>query len=76
MESREPNEVPPVGEEIHLPGDTILPLVLAIGITLVLVGLTISLFLTAAGVLISAWAGLRWIREVRRDIDELPLDHH
>ena len=29
---------PPVGEEIHLPGPTILPLLTALGITLTLVG--------------------------------------
>jgi hypothetical protein len=33
-------DVPPVGEEIHLPGPSILPLLTAVGITLALVGFT------------------------------------
>ena len=42
-------EVPPVGEEIHLPGPTILPLLTAIGITLALVGVTTFIELTVIG---------------------------
>ena len=42
-------EVPPVGEEIHLPGPTILPVLTAVGITLVLVGITTFIELTIIG---------------------------
>ena len=34
--------VPPAGEEIHLPGPSIQPLLLAFGITLALVGVTLG----------------------------------
>ena len=33
-------DVPPAGEEIHLPGPSIQPLLLAVGITIGLVGIT------------------------------------
>jgi hypothetical protein len=67
-------EVPPVGEEIHLPGPTILPLLSAVGLTLVLVGITTFIVLTIAGGLLTIGCVVRWIKDTRREIDELPLD--
>jgi hypothetical protein len=69
-------ELPPVGEEIHLPGPSILPVLTAVGITLLLVGITTFIELTVAGALITLYAVGRWIRETRAEIDELPLDAH
>ena len=69
-------ETPPVGEEIHLPGPSILPLLTAIGITLALVGITTMIPLTVVGVILTVWCVARWIKDTRRDIDELPLEHH
>jgi hypothetical protein len=67
-------EIPPVGEEIHLPGPSILPLLTTLGITLALVGVTTFIELTVAGVLLTVACIVRWIRDTRHDIDELPLD--
>jgi hypothetical protein len=67
-------EVPPAGEEIHLPGPSIVPVLTAVGITLTLVGITTFIELTIAGAILTLYAVIRWIRETRRDIDELPLD--
>jgi hypothetical protein len=69
-------EVPPPGEEIHLPGGTFLPLFLTIGITTLLVGLTTTLFLVIVGGIIVLWVLIRWTLDTRRDMAELPLDHH
>jgi hypothetical protein len=69
-------EVPPAGEEIHLPGPSIQPVLLAFGITLGIVGITTFLVLVVAGVLISIGTIAVWIRDTRREIDELPLEHH
>ena len=69
-------EVPPAGEEIHLPGPSIQPLLLAFGITIAIVGITTFFVLVVAGVVLSVGTILVWIRDTRRDIDELPLDHH
>lgn len=69
-------EVPPSGEEIHLPGGSIQPLLLTVGITVAILGVTTSFVLLVAGSVLSVWVILRWIADARRDIDELPLDHH
>jgi hypothetical protein len=72
--SRDP-EIPPVGEEIHLPGGSIQPLLLTIGITMALVGVTTGLPLVIAGGVLTVWVIIRWIADTRRDIAELPLHH-
>ena len=69
-------EVPPAGEEIHLPGPSIQPLLLAFGITIAIDGITTFFVLVVAGVVLSLGTILVWIRDTRRDIDELPLEHH
>jgi hypothetical protein len=68
-------EVPPVGEEIHLPGPSIQPVLLAFGIAIAIVGVTATIFLVIAGVILSLAVIIVWIRDTRRDIDELPLEH-
>jgi hypothetical protein len=69
-------DVPPAGEDIHLPGPSVQPLLLAFGITVALVGVTTYFPLVPAGVILSLVVIVWWIRDARRDIDELPLDHH
>lgn len=68
--------VPPAGEEIHLPGGTPLPLIVAIGVTLLVIGTTIWWVWSALGFVITVVSVGLWIRDVRRDIDELPEEHH
>ena len=68
------DEAPPAGEEIHLPGPSILPALLAVGITLTLVGLTTFIVLTVIGGVLSVVCVVRWIKDTRREVDELPLD--
>jgi hypothetical protein len=67
-------EIPPVGEEIHLPGPSILPVLTAVGITLAIIGITTFIELTVIGVLLTLYCIVRWIGDTRREIDELPLD--
>jgi hypothetical protein len=74
-------QLPPVGEEIHLPGGSIQPLLLTIGLTLALVGVTLSIVLVIAGGALSLWVIYNWISDTRRDIAELPVhdegeNHH
>jgi hypothetical protein len=69
-------EIPPVGEEIHLPGPSILPLLTAAGITLALVGVTTIWEVSVIGAILTIVCVLRWIGDTRREIDELPLDPH
>ena len=67
-------EVPPVGEEIHLPPPTVLPVLTAVGITLTLVGLTTFIVLTVAGGLLTLGCVIAWIKSRREQVDELPLE--
>jgi hypothetical protein len=67
-------ELPPVGEEIHIPGPTVLPVLTAVGITLALIGITTFLVLTVVGVILTLVCTVRWIKDTRHEIDELPLD--
>ena len=70
------DEAPPAGEEIHLPGPSLVPLLNAVGLSLTIVGITTFWIVSVAGILLFLFTLLRWIRDVRRDFDELPLEHH
>ena len=70
------DNVPPAGEDIHLPGGSILPLLVAIAITCSIIGLTLSWWFSIFGVVLFIVTGGLWIRDVRRDVDELPEEHH
>jgi len=67
--------VPPTGERIHLPGPSLIPVFNALGITLIVIGTTITPVLSVIGVLIFLGTTIRWIADTRRDIDALPLEH-
>jgi hypothetical protein len=67
-------EIPPAGEEIHLPGPSMLPILTAVGITLTLVGVTTFIELTVVGVIMTIVCIWRWVGDTRREIEELPLD--
>ncbi|HTU28602.1 MAG TPA: cytochrome c oxidase subunit 4 [Solirubrobacteraceae bacterium] len=68
--------VPPAGEDIHLPGPSVLPLLVAIAITCMVIGLTLSWWFSIFGVVLFVISAGTWIRDTRRDIDELPEEHH
>ena len=70
-----PKDAPPVGEEIHLPGGSLQPLGLSVGLTLAIVGVTTSMTLIVAGVLLSVAMLYGWIRDARREFNELPDEH-
>ena len=63
------------GETVHLPGPSFLPVVTAAGLTIALTGIVINWVLVGIGVLITVIAVVRWVRETRADIGELPLEH-
>lgn len=67
---------PEAGEEIHLPGPSLIPFLSAIGITLMVIGTTISWFISIVGLIIFVLTTIRWIRDSRRDVESLPEDHH
>ena len=67
---------PPAGEEIHLPGPSVLPLLLAAGITVALVGVTISPIFIVAGLGLAIPVLVRWIRDARAELRHLPPGPH
>ena len=72
-----PNEsaAPPAGERVHMPAPSLLPLVNAAALALAIVSLTLSWYLVAFGGVLFLVTTIRWIADVRRDINDLPLDH-
>ena len=74
-----PDEItgaPPAGEEVHMPASSALPLINAAALAIAIVAITISWWVVAVARLIFLATTVRWIRDVKRDIAELPLDHH
>lgn len=75
-EEHREREAAPAGEEIHMPGPSILPILLAAGITLSLIGITISIILVILGLAIVIPVVVIWIRSTISGIGELPPTHH
>ena len=68
-------EVAPAGEEIHLPGGSLQPLGLSIGLTLAIVGVTTFRTLVVIGLALSLVMLYGWIRDARREYKDLPGEH-
>jgi hypothetical protein len=69
-------EAPPAGEQIHMPAPSLLPVLNASGVAIAIVGITISLIFVIAGSLLFLATAIVWIRDARREMEELPLEHH
>lgn len=75
-------QIPEVGEEIHLPGPSAQPLLVALTTTIMLIGLTSGPKL-ALGLSVLFWFGLvtlllvlwLWIRDAREEFKALPESH-
>jgi hypothetical protein len=67
--------VPGATEHVHLPGPSYLPVVVAAGISLAVVGLVLSVVLVVIGLLVTVVGVVRWTRETRAEMAELPLEH-
>jgi hypothetical protein len=66
---------PPPSEVIHMPEPSYMPVTVALGVTVALVGVLTGWAITALGAAIALVAIVRWIRQVRADIADLPLEH-
>ena len=66
----------PVGEQIHMPEPSLLPIVNAFGLGLAIVAVTISNVLVAIGLITFFISTIIWIVKARREFDELPAEHH
>jgi hypothetical protein len=74
-EPHEITNVPPAGEEIHMPAPSALPLINAAALALAIISITISWWLVGAGGLVFLVTAIIWVRHTRRDIADLPLHH-
>jgi hypothetical protein len=61
-------------EEIHLPGNSVLPMITALGVTMALTGLILSDLFIYAGLLLTAVCIVRWVSIVGKEIENLPTD--
>ena len=68
-------EAPPPGERIHMPAPSILPVLNAVGIAVAIVSITISIVGVIAGGLLFVGTAIVWIRDARREMEDLPLEH-
>ncbi len=68
-------EVPPAGEQVHIPKPSLLPVLTTVGLTLALVGVTLGLVFVVVGLLIAIPAIVVWIRSAREELAELPPGH-
>jgi hypothetical protein len=76
-EIRLPKEtVEPPGELIHLPGPSYLPVLTAAGIAVAVAGIVLFPVMVVVGVGVAVFCIFKWIGETRREISELPLEHH
>jgi hypothetical protein len=73
--STEESNVPPAGEDIHLPGSSIQPLLLTVGITLALIGVTWKWWALVGGLVLTVVVLAFWIRDAMREYRHLPLEH-
>ena len=71
-----PVNAPPVGEQIHMPGSSSLPIVNAAGLSVGIIGVTISPVMVAFGALVFLISTIAWVRAASRELDELPAEHH
>ena len=69
------SDVPPACEPIHLPDPSYLPVIVAAGTTILLVGVVLSPILVVIGLAITVVAIARWVGQTRAEMAELPLDH-
>ncbi len=75
MSDVEHTGAPPVGEEVHMPAPSILPLINAAALAIAIVSITLSWWIVGAAMIVFLATTIRWVRDVRRDIAELPLEH-
>jgi O-antigen ligase len=66
---------PPAGEQIHMPAPSIIPVLNAVGLSTAIIGITISMILVIGGLVLFFATAIVWIRDARRELEDLPLEH-
>ena len=68
-------QAPEAGEAVHLPEPSFLPVTLALGVTIMVVGVILNWVIVGLGALIFLVTLVRWIRAARQEMADLPLEH-
>ena len=68
-------DAPPVGEQIHMPAPSLIPVLNAVGVAVAIVSITISLVGVIAGAVLFLGTAIVWIRDARREMEDLPVEH-
>ena len=68
-------DAPPAGEPIHLPDPSYLPVIVAAGTTIAVVGVVLNWVMFGFGLAVTVIAIVRWVGQTRREMADLPLDH-
>ncbi len=66
--------LPPAGEPIHLPDPSYLPVLVALGVTIALVGVVVNSIICGLGVAVAVVSIVRWMSQTRTEMAELPLE--
>jgi len=69
------HDVPPVGEEVHMPAASILPLINSAGLAATIVGITTIRAVSYIGFAVFLVSTVIWAIKARHELDELPLEH-
>jgi len=68
-------EAPPVGESIHMPAPSLIPILNAVGLSIAIIAIPLSIVAVIVGLVLFLTTAAVWIRDARREMDELPMDH-
>jgi hypothetical protein len=69
-------DAPPAGESIHMPAPSIIPIINAVGLSIAIIAIPLSIYAAIVGLLVFLITAAIWIRDSRREMDALPMDHH
>ncbi len=73
--SEQEQSAEPAGEKIRLPGGSLHPVLIAVGLSLLLIGVLGMWYLSVIGLLIMVASIYGWIRGSVREHGELPSGH-
>jgi hypothetical protein len=68
-------EAPPAGEQIHMPAPSLIPPINAAALALAIIGITITPIMVIGGLVVFFATAILWIRDARREMEDLPLEH-
>lgn len=66
----------PVGEHIHMPGPSLLPVLNCVGLAVTIVGVTEGLVFLVFGLALFLTTTAIWIKKAAAEIAALPDEHH